>query len=87
MTARWRSSIVLDQFPLEPVPRRSVRTYASDALAREVAAPGRRAGARTRGSIRRMREFLYHAVHAFGASARPVALHRAVRTRPAMPKT
>ena len=77
--------IVLDQFPRNMF-RDDARTYASDALAREVAqrAIDRGVGRADRSRLARIP---LSAVHAFGASARPVALHRAVARRPAMPKT
>ena len=77
--------IVLDQFPRNMF-RDDARTYASDALAREVAAPRHRSR-RRRADRSRLARIPLSAVHAFGASGRPVALHRAVARGTAMPKT
>ena len=77
--------IVLDQFPRNMF-RGDARTYASDALAREVAGRAIDRGVDARIDPQ-LREFLYlpfmHSEHL----RRPVALHRAVRERRAMPKT
>jgi uncharacterized protein (DUF924 family) len=68
--------IVLDQFPRNLF-RGDIRTYASDALAHEVAhrAVERGVDARIDPALAGIP---LSAVHAFGASGRPVALHRAV---------
>ena len=76
MTARWRSSSCSTSFPAT-CSAATRRTYASDALARDVAhrAIERGVDARIDPALRRIP---LSAVHAFGAPGRPVALHRAV---------
>ena len=76
MTARWRSPSCSTSFPATCFAA-TPATYSTDALARDVAAPRhrpRRRRAHRAGAAR----IPVHAVHAFGAFARPVALRRAV---------
>jgi hypothetical protein len=68
--------IVLDQFPRNLF-RGSAETYASDALAREVALRAVERGVDARIDPALL-EFLYVTLHAFGASRGPDALHRVV---------
>ena len=77
--------IVLDQFPRNMF-RDNAMMYSSDALARDVAgrAIDRGVDARIEPSLAAIS---LSAVHAFGAFARPAALHRAVAGGTAMPRT
>jgi uncharacterized protein (DUF924 family) len=79
MTARWRSSSCSTSFPATC--SAATQDLCQRPLAREVAAaPSTRRG---RADRSRPARIPLSAVHAFGASGRPVALHRAVRAAPA----
>ena len=74
--ARWRSLIVLDQFPRNMF-RGDARTFAADPLARAVAGAGAGARLRPAGAAARP-AVLLPAVRAFRVAGRPGAMLRAV---------